>query len=437
MGYRARKAELNPYAKKRNKILRLLLAIVSIISIIVISILYINNKEEPLKGRLQVCDFTQEETIELFKEHEFTDKSIIKDHFFYGESLALFSEHYDINKPDPLVGKTLLLTNVCTNENFHYLIDYDVDGQIALENLPIGLYEVFINVDMVKKRVAFDEKFNEEINLVSRDNVHRKVEVIGDSNILDDKQNKNFLDANYLFINVSLLEEKTEDYDIVLDPTYGTNTSGFFDNYGSTFLGMVEADETYAMAIIIKEELEKSGLKVLITRDSKDHIINPYGIDGRLNRAYDSKAKYHIELGFNDQKESGLRVFKSSYASQGLAFNISDYLLKNTNLSMYRENSVVSATRYSGYDGIISIREMGGKALAAASFSDLAKDENSSFALLNPYAQEAIKIEYGSLKNDDDVSKFQVSKEDYALKTAEAIIEYLKLGEVEVNDLSN
>lgn len=437
MKFTQRQVEINPYAKKRNKVLLISLIVLSLIGLSVSTILYIRNKEEPLKGRIEVCNLSQEETIETFKDHSFNDKATIKDFFFYGESLSLFTEQYDINKRDPLIGKTLLLTNLCTGDNYHYLIDFDVDGQIPLENLPDGLYEVFINIDMVKKRVVMENDFSESINLVSRGDQHRNVEVIGDKKIFDDKENVNYLDDNYLFLNVRSLENKADDYDIVLDPAYGENNSGWFDNYGQTFLGMVEADELYNMATIIKRDLEAAGLKVLITRDSKDHIINSYGESGRFHNAYNSKAKYYIELAFNDKVDGGLRVSKSSYASQAFAYNMADYLLRNTDLNEYGSRSVVSSLRYSNLDGLISVREMGGKALSAATFSDLAKDANGSFAHLNPHGLETIIIEYVSYKNQEEIEMFKNNKELYAHKTAEALLEYLKLGEVEVNDISD
>ncbi len=437
MKFSKRQVELNPYAKKRNKVILILLITLSLIGLSFYTIIYFKNKEAPLQGRIQVCDLSQEETIEKFEDHSFTDKTTINDYFFYGESLSLFSETYNITSKDPLIGKTLLLTNICTGDNYHYLIDFDVDGQIPLENLPNGLYEVFINIDMIKKRVVMNETFNESINLVTRSDHHRQVEVIGDKTIFDDKDNVNYLDDNYLFLNVTSLENKSEDYDIVLDPAYGENNSGWFDNYGQTFLGMVEADELYNMATIIKEDLEAAGLKVMITRDSKDHIINSYGESGRFHNAYNSKAKYYIELAFNDKVDGGLRVSKSSYASQAFAYNIADYLLSNTDLNEFATRSVVSSLRYANLDGLISVREMGGKALSAATFSDLAKEANASFAYLNPHGLEAIIIEYVSYKNPEEIEMFKNNKELYAHKTAEAILEYLKLGEVEIDDISD
>lgn len=438
MTFRKATAEKNPYAKKRRRTLIIISAVVISLFLSGLFIVLWKNKEQPTESKFSVCDLTQEEVIENFKDYRFSEKEIINDYFFYGESLSLFSETYNILNTDDLVGKTLLLTNICTEEEFHYLIDYDVDGQIPLENLPKGLYEVFINVDMVKKRVTMPDEFLEQINLVNRHEDHRKVSLMASQTLFDDAEHSNYLNDNYLFINVEAIQEATGDYDIVIDPAYGVNVSGYFDEYGKTTLGLVEADELYSMALLIQEKLEDEGFKVLITRDSADHIINQYGEDGRFAKAYASNAKYYVELSFNENIEGALKVYKSSYASQSFASFVADHLLATTNLVKYGSNSVVSANRFNDLDGVISVREMGGKALGAATFSELAEQENKSFAFNNRKALETIAIEYLSFANESEIETYKKNKEIYAEETANALIEYFRLGEKEVeHDLSD
>ncbi len=434
MGFRNTKAEKNPYAKKRKRTIIISVLLVAVLLMIPVFRYLIVNQEKPLMSNFTVCDLSQEEVIETFKDHTYKEKTVIKDYFFYGESLSLFNESYNISNPDALIGKTLLLTNLCTEEEFHYLIDYDVDGQIPLENLPKGLYEVFINIDMVKKRVVMSEEIFETIHLVNRGEDHRKVEIIGSRNTFDDSKHKDYLDDNYLFINVEAMDQASDDYDIVIDPAHGTNASGFFQDHGKTVLGMVEGDELYSLAELIKEDLEAAGLKVLITRDNSDHIINQYGVDGRFDKAYQSKAKYYVELGFGDTDNGALKIYKSSYASQAFSSYIANHLLDELNLTKYGTNSVVSANRFNDLDGVISIRETGGKALAAATYSDLAEEQNKSFAYLNNFALETISIEYFSFTNEQELEHYKTNKEKYAEETAKAILEYFKLGEKEVED---
>lgn len=420
------KPEVDPFQKKRR---RIIIAVVLIIVIGVFSLFFfLKDDSEPLTINYPICDFTQEEIVNNFNDYKFDEIIRLKDYFFYGEALSMFEHDYDIFKKNSLLGKTFLLRNYCNGDEYYYLIDDNVDDQIPLNLLPAGFYEVFINVDMVKKRVVYSELLQDSLNTVRRFNVSKNIELVANKNIFDDAQNKNLLSEDYLFINVIDNEETIADYDIVLDPGLGINPSGFFDNYGASFLGMIEADELYDLALSTKEILEKAGLKVLISRDSKDDIINVYGKGGRLDKAYASKAKYFVELNFNNSEIGGLRVYKSSYVSNAFSNFVAKYLLDNTELNRYGNNSVISANRYQGLDGVISIREIGGKALSAATFSELAKSENGSFAYKNNKALEAISIELLSYLNEEELVYYQSNKTEIAQALAEALIEYFNLG---------
>lgn len=433
--YRKSNIEENRYANRKRKIIMISLAVFLLLASISSLILYYIFKEDPAQGNILVCDLTQEEVIKEFEDYNFKDRLVVDDYLFYGESLSIFKDEYDISKNDSLVGKTLLLANVCTGEEYHYLIDTDVDGQIALESLPLGLYEVYINIDLVKKRVVGNENWIDSKILSKRNGSHRQVDVRFDKNIFDDKNHSAYLKDDYMFINVSEMDAEVDNYDLVIDPDFGFNDTGYFDNYGATFLGMVEADELYRMATIIKEDLEAAGYKVLITRDSKDHIINSYGKEGRLAKAYESGANYYLELGFSDAFDEGLKVYKSSFTSNRFGASISDYLLKNTNLEKYHTNSLLKPLRYRDLDGVISIRETGGKALAAATYSELSSEANGSFAFNNRHGIESLLIQYISIKNEDEIKMFKENKDDYAHQTAAALIAYFEMGEL--NDLSN
>lgn len=425
------RAETNRYSNRRKKIAVIVFVIVAILSIITASIFAYINKEEPAIGNLQVCDLEQDEVIDKYADYSFDDNLVVRDYLFYGETFSLFEQPYEINTPDTLVGKTILLNNVCTNEEYHYLIDNDVDGQIPLENLPIGLYEVFVNVDLVKRRVIGNEKWNDQLTLVTRSDGQRVVDVMFDSTIFDDRDHTNYLKDDYLFINVSNEEKDEQVYDLVIDPEYGVNDSGYFDNYGKMFMGMVQADEMYAMAEIIKRELEAEGYKVLITRDSKDHIINSYGKGGRLDKAYASKAKYYVELSLSEVGTGGLKVYRSSFASNNFGLSIANHLIKNTNLNLFGDTSLVVPNRYRGLDGNINIRETGGKALGAATYSELSAEANSEFALNNRHALEGISIAYFNINNEEELNKYKSNKEAYAIETAKALINYFKMGELD------
>ena len=338
-------------------------------------------------------------------------------------------------KKNSLLGKTIVLENLCSGDEYIYLIDDYVDGQIPLGQLPNGMYEVFINVNLIKQRVVVNEKFSDSINLLRRSSISRKAELIGDRNIFDDIDNTNILDDNYLFISVDNRASDSSDYDIVLDPRHKTNVSGWHTNLGIINGDLIEADETYKMAKLIKAELEKKGLKVLLTRNDEDEVVNVYGKDGRLERAYNSKAKYYVEIGWDNANVGGLKVYNSLFSSIQLSGTVAKELLVETNLESHNNSGVYQMRPYYGLDGHMVIREVGGKALSAATVSDLAVEQNSSFALNNPYGLEAISIDYINGKSIEQVNKWKDSKEQWAKVTAKAILDFLDVGES--NDLSN
>ena len=432
MSFNRPKAERNPFRERTIKTVTAIVAI--IVSIVFLAFYFNSQKEEPLKTSFEVCDLSQEEIVEKFSQNQYKDLLSMQDYFFYGETLSVFDEEYDITKANSLLGKTVIVENVCTNEEYFYLIDDDVDGQIPLEQIPEGLYEVFVNVDMVKKRVVVEDKLNDEISLVRRNNKSKKASLIANKNMFDDRINKNVLNENYLFLNIED-NKNTSDYDIVLDAEHSTNTTGWHDDYGVKIDGMIEAKETYAMAEIVKEELEKSGLKVLLTRKDKDEIVNVYGEDGRLDRAYKSNAKYYVEMGWSRSRAEGLKVYNSRFSSIHFAGNIASYLLENTSLQASRNNGVYYAPAYNGLDGIMTIRETGGKALSAATVSDLAIEGNKSFAYNNRHALETISIEFITTDNEAEVKAWKKNRNLWAKELANAIISFLDMDDV--NDLSD
>ncbi len=396
---------------------------------------YVSQREKPLPPSYEVCELDQSKIIEQFIEYKYPDKLVIKDFFYYGETLSLFEEKYNIQEKSSLLGKTIVLENVCSDEEYFYLIDDDVDGQIPLDQLPEGFYEVFVNIDMVKKRVTTADKFKETINLVRRNDKNINVEIIADKNIFDDKEHEDYLDDNYMFISVKNMENSSQDYDIVLDPQYGNNDNGWFENFGPLINDKRVADELYDFSTVVKTELEKAGLKVLITRKSIDDIVSVYGKDGRLDRAYASKAKYYIELGFGEADQGGLKVFNSSFSSMHFAGSMAKYLLSNTNLESPNDSGVYTVRRSNGLDGDMVIREIGGKALSAATYSDLAKTENASFAFENPYGLESISIELFSVKDQAQVITWEENKNVYAKALAQGLLDFLDIGED--NDISD
>ena len=96
-------------------------------------------------------------------------------------------------------------------------------------------------------------------------------------------------------------------YDVVIDPGHGGYDAGAIgiDDY-------CERDFTLPLSLKIKEKLEAAGLKVALTRDNDDNLLEPYGEDGRIARVCKTHAKYMISVHMNSMGAGGLEIYTAS-----------------------------------------------------------------------------------------------------------------------------
>ncbi len=387
---------------------------------------------------LRVCDWNAKDTEERLNQ-SFEAILEVNDYFTYGETLSLFNETYDMFSRDLFVGKTIILVNVCTEEERVYMIEQAIDGQIPIEDLQPGFYEVFVMHQLNRHRLVTNEVMDELVTSVVRNGKMTAARLRSDRYLLNaSREEEAKLDRHYLFFEVYEeevdLTADTRPYDIVIDPGHSSRDNGFAE-YGWQANGLSEAVENYKMAVALKEEFESYGLKVLILR-GEDELVNSYGIDGRLDRAYMSGAKYYLEVqmvGSPNPQLYGTQVAYSSYASSRMPASIFKYLIENTRLESTSNRGsgnivgVIPSPRADGFDGRMMIRESGGKATTAATFSQLAQEQNSSFALNNRRGLQALTIEYIYLTHPQSAEYWQQEYVEYAKKTVEGYARYLGL----------
>src|SRR5690554_3534181 len=387
-----------------------------------------------------ICNLSHQESRDLFYEKEFEYTLEMNDYFVYGETLNLFNQSYNLFEPDLFVGKTMVLINVCDDSERVYMVERNVDGQLPMEDLPVGLYEVYVMHNLSRHRLYSNQRVDESFSTIRRKEDTKQVRVLADAYLLEnDRENQKTFDRNYVFLEVSNTELDEDIYDIVIDPGHYNYDNGWLD-VGLQANDLVEAQENYKMALALKQEFEKAGLKVLLTRE-EDEGVNTYNIDGRLHRAYLSQAKYYIEvqmIGNNNSDVYGTQIVYSSYSSPRLASAVFKHLIENTNLQSTGVSGagnipgVVPSGRANGYDGRMVIRESGGKALAAATFSEKST-ENSSFALDNRRALQTLTIEYIYLTHPKSAEAWLNDYQMYAKETVNGYLKYFQL-EMEETD---
>lgn len=397
---------------------------------------FMQNKEE--EGKYSICGFSQKE-MQSKIEKDFTQTYVVKDFVYYGESLHLYKNPYQVETSDEIAGKSIVLKDVCSDKEYAFVIGSQADRGILLSSLQNGYYEIFIIEDLVEKRVVFEQDVENSIQTIHRHN--------GKSKLVTLTANQNaFADSGITFPQkytyIEVKEGKEETYDVVLDPSGMDHDFTYSLNKGGEGNGLLENEVTYEAATQIKKALEDKGLKVMIAKKDASEIVESYGEDGRLERAYKGKAKYYIRLSFaeTDYGLAGLQITCSSHASDAFASQIQYDLKRNTATPFSQDAGVVDGLYESYpwegidgrsvYDSDLWVRESGGKATQAGMYSENAIKQNV-FAKDNVYGMNAIHINLGYINNEADAQFYKQNKDAYIQSISDSILKFLNVEEGE------
>ncbi len=383
-------------------------------------------------NRYGVCGLNDTKTRTLIEEAAVEEVMIIRDVLFYGETLNLFEEPYVLNQRDPLIGKTIVLKDLCTGDDFLYILEGTVDGQLPLEDLDPGFYTVSLMQDTKLVQLAMEAPFEETFYTITRNGTNHKITLKADQTMFNNPEDtENYLTANLLFLEVTEETAPAGVVDIVIDPGHYSYDNGNYLEVGATVEGRTEAQETYDFALILQEKLEALGLRTWITRKSDTDIVNSYGLQGRLYQGYQAQAKIYLDIQLGSASNTALRgtqVIYSSFSSNRLASTVYNEILEGTSLVSTGNGSnpgILASGKLNGYDGRMMIREAGGRILGAGTFSEKAASENGSFARDSRFGMQAITLEYAFLSNPEDMTIWDQQQELIAEKTAAGLARYL------------
>ena len=384
-----------------------------------------------------VCDYSYTKTQSILNELQYEEKIELKDYLFYGETLNIFNATYDINQADYFIGKTIKLRNICDSSEWVYMLGKNVDEQIPLENLPDGFYEIFVVDSLKEKRLVTSGELYDEFYTVRRNGLSKKIDLVADKDLLKEKDDSlPIMEDNYFFLNISTQSDEQDNpeiYDVYLDAAHNTISYNYVDK-GRTVNNLVEADELYKVAVAVKGKLEAKGLRVLLSRENEDTVINQYGIEGRLNRAYKAQVKHYIELNLNfttNEDTRGSRVIYSSYSSNRFATALFKSYISTPGLVPYgRQTStniagVLSSSRTNNLDSYPVIREAGGRILSAGTISELAIEQNSEFNSNERKGIQSVSLELFFISNPLDVNVYQSDFDTIVNNIANGYLKYL------------
>lgn len=411
------------------KLIGIVMLIIAILAMCTYTYVTQNQKEQEI---FTICGWNEKRTQERLK-GSFTDTYRVSDYLYYGESLALYQNDYVLGGSDDMSRKSVELVNLCNEEAITYTMESSLDRQIDTSELEPGFYALYVNDNLVKKRLVFDEVLHTDVfTTVRREGKVKEITLLADHKMLPEE---NQLDKNYLFLQVEEKEPKEDYVDIFIDP-YGNhiNANGVVET-GGQGNGLKEYEQAYDAAVLLKEKLEALGLRVAISKEKQEEIISYYGENGRMEKAYVSCARYYIDLGMNSATSTGYRgmeFYHSNYASETLANAIMYAMKKNTALepsNMYtwieRSEGVTNSALCEGidgnkiYDALPSLRESGGLGTGAASFNGTAQ-ENASFAKENRQGMNALSLNLLYLTNSEDVAIWKENKDTIINELANA-----------------
>lgn len=426
-----------PRKRKSSTLNRILIVCLVVCTLGFFAFSFLNEGEEEL---YQIGSLSSTETKELL-ETKAQDSYVLSDYFFYGETLNLLKEDYNPEKNDEMFGKSVLLKDLCSDNEQAYVIGTSVDNAILCGDLKEGFYEIYVVENLIEKKAVMDEDVVTSIKTVIKEDTHYEVTLLASTAYF--KEKKIHPKENYVYLQVEKTKLKEEEYDIAIDPSALDRDFNIWStNYGSKGNDLVEYQESYKAATLLKKALEEKGYKVLIVREEEEER-NSYGEEGRIKRAYDAKCKYYIRLCFSES-EYGYRGFDiaySAHSSNMFANQIIYHMSRNSDMTI---SSLYSSGKNKGvypcillegmdgrkvYDSDLWIREAGGKATVAGLYSQNAKEGTGFFAQDNLFGMQALDIRLGYLSSKEDATYWKEHKEEYMQDLADAMDSYLNVSE--------
>ena len=319
---------------------------------------------------------------------------------------------------------------------------YINDG-INLEKLKTGEYIMLLH----------NKTSNKYYNLINKteyhDNKYYTMTKNNKNNLITFKEEK-YNNSNYFLISIKEEKLPSDVYDIVIDPGHGGVDTGAGN--GSYH----ESKYTLDYSKTLKEELEKYGLKVKLTREEDKQIEN-YGVGSRTGIPYETKAKlmYSIHLNSANYKiQKGVEIYYAYPDNNTYAKLIADNIVKyaNTVYSNNPENKVLDGAymrvyskanidalakeaKRDGYEPYelsnhetyyFFIRETGG--IMTHAFSD-GRNPKYKENIYRNYNQgtEAYLCELAYISNNEDLKTIINNKEGYIKGLVESILAYAEI----------
>ena len=212
-------------------------------------------------------------------------------------------------------------------EDNYYITNENINTGINLDSIPVGKYVVLLKETTKNDKGEDVIKYHHFKNKTTYSNMEYYTMTKKDENgeYYNNKVDfafDNFMEYNFLKIDVERSKLPDDVYDIVLDAGHGGNDPGAVKGKAH------EADYNLKYATLLKEKLENElGLKVKMTRDA-DVAVKSYGNGSRTAIPYETKAKLMLSIHQNsgDKYAKGVEIYMAygddPHMAKKLATNI-------------------------------------------------------------------------------------------------------------------
>lgn len=366
----------------------------------------------------------------------YEEKTQVKDFSFYGDSLVLYDRPYEPLESDGYFGRNIMLKNIATGEELTWTFSGGADTGLSLQDVPVGVYEIYLADGYAFKRAYMDEFYRSEPYYTIRNDKKVNSIELSANNVFLDKFGIES-DENYLYLTVTESLPIARVSDVVIDPSgYLLDSNGTAQEWYSAD-GFDEAEQSERLAHLVASYLEGAGLKVTFSRT--DQTWSGYaGVGSRTETAYDSQAKIFLNLTMSDSQASRPFFISSPFTNGRLGNAISSALTQN-GIELYTPVSVTQLNAGNSYDQLAvkedgsllpfslqpALRETGGYVTSAGQYSGWGA--NSAYSKAR--GMNALIFCYASGQNPESIEYFKEHEETIARSIAQGI---LNLNSVEI-----
>ena len=226
----------------------------------------------------------------------------------------------------------------------------NINEGIDLDKLDIGNYYLFVKIYFSNN----EEKVYTLNNQSTCNNIlYYTISKNSENNVITTEFDT-YNNLPYMKLNVSKSDSVPDNiYDIVIDPGHGGTDKG------ATSYGKNEADIVLECSKILKQKLESSGYKVLLTRTTNEISSDTYSDKGRVSIANKSNAKLLISLHMNNMSplfsKGGVEVYAPSNCNLKFAKSLADNIVNTakttySTLNLHKKDDGVYVHNYSALE---------------------------------------------------------------------------------------